>query len=620
MTVAARLLKNGYIYTVDPGETVAEALAIGPDGNILFVGDNAAAAAFCGENTVVTDLAGRLVLPGFTDNHTHASAAAAKYTGIYLGDVKTVPEYLTIIRAFAQNKNHANLPLVTGGGWEQAVFQDYNRRTYGLSPDVNLGPSRFLLDEALKGTPLAGVPVKLVSSDLHCAWYNSAAIELACGQGFDSGGASTEDSGSDIITRVPPAFTGRYHGVDLAPYRGQPWGVFREGAARRIDTCLPPLPAALKQRQARAALKSFIREMHSYGVTLLQDILITPLADNPQVGAVYRDLQAGREHLLWRVSLFGDVNDPGRIVREFCALQRRYAGVEEFGFFSVKLFADATLKGMHILEPFADDPDNPANAGCLYQSVSPETFKECIAALHRAAIPIHIHAMGDRAVQIALDGLEAAQARYGAKDLRHTLTHLLLTRPEDIRRMARLNVVASLNSYWHYKEPYYYKEIFVPLLGPARAAAAFPANRFLAAGVLTCLASDGTVSEKPAPLWGIEIAVTRNAPGATNKNRLHNPGECLSRRQAIALCTLNGAKALGLDKVTGSLETGKRADLVILDKNILTIPAQEIHSTAVLETIVRGQTRYAAPGWQTRLSPQTQKTGRPKGGFTHGCT
>lgn len=146
MTVAARLLTNGYIYTVDSDESVAEALAIGPDGNILFVGDNAAAAAFCGLDTVITDLGGRLVLPSFADNHTHAGAAAAKYTGLYLGDVKSVPEYLAIIRTFAQKPIHAKLPLVTGGGWEQAVFQEYNRRTYGLSPDSNLCPSRFLLD------------------------------------------------------------------------------------------------------------------------------------------------------------------------------------------------------------------------------------------------------------------------------------------------------------------------------------------------------------------------------------------------------------------------------------------------------------------------------------------
>lgn len=603
MTIAARLLTNGYIYTVDPSDSMAEALAIGPDGNILFVGDNAAAAAFCGPDTVITDLAGRLVLPGFADNHTHVGAAVVKYTGIYLGDVKSVPEYLAIIRSFAQNPINTKLPLVTGGGWEQAVFQEYNRQTYGLSPDSNLGPSRFLLDEALQGTPLADVPVKLVSSDLHCAWYNSVAIERARGQSFDRG-ASTPDIGSSIITRVPHTCTGQFHGVDFSCYRGQPWGVFREEAVHYVDSYLPPVPPALQRQQARTALRSFIREMHSYGITLLQDILITPLADNPHAGAIYQELKTGKQHLLWRVSLLGDVNNPDRTVRQFRALQRRYADLVEFGFFSVKLFADTTLKGMHVLEPFADDPNNPANTGCLYQNVSPETFKECIVALHRAAIPIHIHAMGDRAVQMALDGLEMAQARYGTKDLRHTLTHLLLARPEDIRRMAKLNVVASLNSYWHYKEPYYYEEIFVPLLGPERAATAFPARRFWDAGVLTAMASDGTVSEKPSPLWGIEIAVTRNAPGATDHSRLHNPAERLSRRQAIAMCTINGARALGLDNITGSLEPGKRADLVILDKNIVTIPAHEIHSTTILETIGKGKTLYAASCWQSDIARQ----------------
>lgn len=602
VTVAARLLKNGYIYTVDAKQTVAEALAIGPDGTLLFVGNNVAATAFCGQDTVVTDLAGRLVLPGFTDNHTHVGAATAKFTGIYLGDVKTVPEYLDIIRSFANDKTTAREPFVTGGNWEQTVFQEYNRQTYGVASDSNLGPSRFLLDEALRETPLANVPVALYSSDLHCAWYNSAAIELARGKGFDVDGGITEDTGSDIITRVPQDFTDRYHGVDFSRYQGQPWGVFREAATHYINTYLPSAPTAMKQRQAAAGLRGFLREMHSYGVTLLQDILITPLAENAHVDTVYQCLKDAHEHMLWRVSLFGDVNDPNQTVREFRNIQRHYADVAEFSFFSVKLFADATLKGMCVLDPYADDPDNLDNTGCLYNNVSPETFKHCITVLHRENIPVHIHAMGDRAVQICLDGLEAAQVKYGAKDLRHTLTHLLLARPEDIRRMSKLNVVASLNSYWHYQEPFYYEEIFVPILGPRRAATAFPARRFWDEGVLACMATDGTVSEKPAPLWGIEIAFTRNAPGATGNDRLHNPAERLSRHQAIAMCTINGARALGLDKVTGSLEAGKRADLVILGKNILTIAANEIHSTEILETICKGKTLYAAPRWQTELT------------------
>ena len=347
------------------------------------------------------------------------------------------------------------------------------------------------------------MPVTLYSSDLHCAWYNSAAIELARGKGFDVGGGITANQGSNIITRVPPAFTGQYHGVDFSRYRGQPWGVFREMSTRFLDSYLPKIPAAMRQRQAAAGLRGFLQEMHSYGVTLLQDILITPLAENAHVDTVYHALKTSREHMLWRVSLFGDVNNPARTVREFRAAQRRYADVAEFSFFSVKLFADATLKGMHVLEPFADDPDNQANTGCLYNNISPETFKECIAALHRESIPLHIHAMGDRAVQICLDGLEAAQVKYGAKNLRHTLTHLLLAQSEDIRRMSKLNVVASLNSYWHYQEPFYYEEIFVPILDPRRAATAFPACSFWNEGVLACMATDGTVSEKPAPLWGI---------------------------------------------------------------------------------------------------------------------
>lgn len=165
---------------------------------------------------------------------------------------------LSVIRAFAKNKASASLPLVTGGGWEQAVFQEYNCRTYNISPAVNLGPSRFLLDEALKGTALANVPVILYASDLHCAWYNSAAIELARGKSFDIDGRITQDTGSDSITRVPQTLTGEYHGVDFSRYRGQPWSVFREGAARYMDTCLPPAA----RRAETAADGSSLKELY----------------------------------------------------------------------------------------------------------------------------------------------------------------------------------------------------------------------------------------------------------------------------------------------------------------------------------------------------------------------
>lgn len=599
--VADRLFKNGYIYTVDPRGSVAEAIAIGKDGNILFVGTDRDAEMFCGPETVVVDLEGKMVLPGFSDNHTHAGEAVAKFTGIDLAGRKTVPEYLESIRVFATDKANAQVPLVTGGGWEQAVFREYNRMAYGIAEDDDLGPCRFLLDEVLRGTFLENVPVKLFSTDLHCAWYNSVAIEMARGRGFDVSGCITPDQGSDIITRVPLNLTGEYHGVDISCYQGQPWGVFREGAFHRyIDPWLPSVPDGVKWQQTAAGIKGFLREMHSYGVTLLQDILITPLTHNPHVEYVYEALKTGREQMLWRVALFGDVTDPERTVREFRQFQHQYSGVEGFQFFSVKIFADAIQKGMYVMEPFADDADNPANVGSLYQNVSPETLKRFIAVMHRENIPLHIHAMGDRAVKECLDGMEEAWAIYGEKDLKHTLTHLLLVRPEDIRRMARLKVTASINSYWHYREPLYYEEIFVPVLGADRAAAGFPAYSFREAGVLACMATDGFISEKPAPLWGIEIAVTRNIPGATDSQRLHNPDERVSRQQAIAMCTINGARALGLDELTGSLEVGKRADMVILDENILTVPANRIHEIEVLETICKGQTQYLSPVWKQR--------------------
>ena len=596
MAEAARLLKNGLIYTVDSDWSVAQALVIGTDGKILFVGSHDAATELCTEATVVTDLAGKVVLPGFVDNHTHAAESAAKFTSLYLADVKTVPQYIELIRTFANDTAKVQDEVITGFGWEQAVFQEYNGAVYGVATS-QLGPSRFLLDEALRGTLLEHKPVKLYSNDYHCAWYNSVAIELARGQGFDIAGEITENRGSDQINRIPATLTGWYHGTDFSLYSDQPWGVMREGACQYVDAYLPSLSMAAQQRQADHGMQAFIGEMSSYGVTLLQDILLKSPNQSPHVVAVYDLLRLGRKQLLWRVSLLGNVVDPEQTVEEFRNAQKHYGAVAEFQFFSVKLFADAIQKGMYLMEPYADEPDNSANIGCLYKNAAEEQIKDFIAVMHRENIPVHIHAMGDRAVKVCLDGFDAACSRYGDKNLHHTLTHLLLVRQEDATRMAQRNIVASINSYWHYKEPFYYEEIFAPLLGAKRVQNMFPAQVLAAADVLTCMATDGEISEKPAPLWGIEIAVTRNAPGATNSRLRHNPRQKLTRQQAVAMATINGAKALGLEEVTGSLDVGKRADLVILAKDIFTIPENQIHSIQVVETVSNGETQYQASGW-----------------------
>src|SRR5262245_13425479 len=255
---------------------------------------------------------------------------------------------------------------------------------------------------------------------------------------------------------------------------------------------------------------------------------------------------------------------------------------------AAKIFVDGIIEGRTaaLLQPYVGTDDR----GLL--NFPPSKLNQLVTALAKEGFQVHFHAIGDRAVQAALDSVEASQAT-ALPDLRHNVAHLELVRPEDLPRFHRLAVVANFQPRWAYEDEDI-RELTQPLVGPERSERLYPIGSVLRTGARIAAGSDWPVSSLD-PLEGIQVAVTRRAldagPGAP-----WLPNETISLMDVVAAYTINGAYALHQEKETGSVEVGKLADLVVLDRNLFQESPDSLSRARVLRTFVEGEEVYTAPG------------------------
>jgi predicted amidohydrolase YtcJ len=264
---------------------------------------------------------------------------------------------------------------------------------------------------------------------------------------------------------------------------------------------------------------------------------------------------------------------------------------------SAKIFVDGVVEGetAYLLEPYAHRPDYRGEL--LWD---PGHLNTMCAVLDKAGFQIHMHVIGDAATRIALDALEFAQQANGARDSRHLITHLQIVHPDDVPRFAQLGVVGVPQPFWFSVNPYYWN-LELPYLGEERAGAEYPMQSFIDAGVVMASGSDFPVTVPFDPLAGIQTGITRSHPGQTigpdvplkdGDFGVLGPHERAGLADMIDSFTANGAYALFLEDEAGSLEVGKSADLVVLERNLFEIPVSDIHATRVLLTIFAGRTVY----------------------------
>ncbi|RIK62627.1 amidohydrolase [candidate division KSB1 bacterium] len=532
-TKADVLLRNGAIYTVDAARSWAEAAAIA-HGRIIYVGANAGAEEFITPQTRVIDLNGKMVLPGFHDSHVHPVSGGIELGQCNLNGLQTQQEIFDAVREYAQ-KNPA-LPWIVGGGWDLPIF-----------PNAN--PTKQQLDQLVSDRPAF-----LSAADGHSAWVNSKALELA---------------GITAATADPPE--GR---IERDPLSKEPTGTLRERATDLVSKHIPPLTSA----DYLAGAKRGLAMANRFGITSLQEASATP-----EILAAYDSLDRSGE-LTARVvaAMYVDPAKDEAQIKELKQKRSRYRG-KNLRADAVKIFADGVIESRTaaMLAPYLDRPDYRG-----IPNLEADKFKRLVTALDQEKFQVHIHAIGDRAIRMALDAHEAAQLANGRRDARHHLAHIQLIDPQDIPRFERLGIIANFQSLWAYADTYI-TELTEPALGPERSRWLYPIGSVMRSGAMIVGGSDWSVSSMN-PLDAIQVAVTRRGVDDSTGSAWI-PQEIVDLPTMLAAYTINGAYVNHQENETGSIEVGKAADLIVLDRNLFEIPVHEIHNAKVLLALLEGR-------------------------------
>lgn len=526
------ILKNATIWTVDPKQPIAEALAVSKN-EILAVGSNDEIQALAKPSTRIIDLHRQLVLPGFNDCHTHfVTAALRSATNIDLYGVKSMEDVLSKLRSFSAE--HPDHEWIHGMRW--------------FPTRINNGvwPSRIDLD-ALEPNR----PVVIFDIDGHSCWTNTAAIHK---------------KGYNISTPDPEG------GMILRDSSGFPTGIFFENAQEAFERYEPVSSKELPQ-----LFHNEIYKLNRLGITSLSNNGLKP-----------EHLDA-LEDMSTRNTLHIRMNEWPFLLDGLdaaIACRNRFANSKKIRANTLKIMFDGVMSNYSawMLEPFADNHEETG-----YPLIDPEELLPMVLEADRNGFQVAAHVIGTRAVRTMLDIYEQAQHVNGKRDSRHRLEHVEASHPEDRPRFAHLGVVASMTPVHCTADLEGY---YISRLGE-NGHYGFAWKSFLEHGVHLSFGTDWPAVDlkEPSPLEQIFAAVTRCTP--QNYGRLEwHLDQCLTVEEAIRSYTLESAYAEHMDHRKGSLTPGKLADIIVLSNNILEIPPQEILETRVNMTIFDGKIVY----------------------------
>lgn len=546
---AELVFKNGVIQTMVSEDDVAQAVAIS-NGTIVYVGEDAGVEEFIGENTQVIDLDGRYVSPGFMDGHLHGPQPYYEQMfqiAIPDGTVSN-DEYIEIIRDFVEA--HPDMDVYYGGAFMQNAYLQED----GSNP----GPQKEDLDEMCSDKPIM---IRDVSH--HAYWVNSKALELAG------------------ITKDTPDPEG---GVIARNKQGEPTGLLTDKAKGLVTQVIP---VEYTVENMKLAYEAFQEYCHSLGITGLTNINLSG-EEMIHIEALKQmedegNLSLRQQFLVWANAEmeYSDIN------AKLDSVAKYDSDMIKTG--TVKIVYDGVTEGATavMLEPYTPaagrGEDWTASSGW-----ETEHFNEVVSELDKNGFQVHVHAIGDGAVRATLDAYEYAVEQNGTNDLRHTMVHVCAIHPDDIVRAANLKVVSNLQFLWMYND--FLCKLEAAFVGDERAMAFYPAKNMLDAGCIISGGSDGAVTSYD-PLLQIETGITRNSPfpGEEDTDMYRWKEQGLTAYQMLEIYTKNVAYENHMDDIIGTIEVGKRADLVILSDNILKIDAKQISDVEVVYTISDGK-------------------------------
>jgi predicted amidohydrolase YtcJ len=537
------VLSHGRIYTVDRARPWAQAVAIRGD-TIVYVGDDAGAEALIGPRTRRYALGGRLVLPAFVDSHTHPGLVTSS------GDYFLLPQTLDkaeLLRAVADEaRRRPDAPILFGGYWPIAAFP-------------TSGPRREDLDRVVSDRP-----VVLFDDSGHSQWLNSRALAA---MGIDR---ATPDPVPDLssFARDPNGDpTGWAREWAVAPY------LRKMGFRPKVDV---------------EELQAFLGYLVSKGVTTVFDAG-NDARDDEVYAAVARLEREGRLPLRYEGCVHVTLPDQlDGAVSRLERLRATYGGARlRFGTIKIHYDGVSEIGTSSVLEPFISNPRSRGNT-----LVSGERLSAFMLELDAKGIDLHLHTVGDAAVRTALDAWEAAQGRLGRPlRIRLTLCHDELVSLEDVPRFKKLGVIADFTPHWNGG----YFGGADRTLGLPRYNRMYSVRPLLAAGATVTFSSDITdhiewKTDRADPFLGIQIGHNRQEPVGGKDAAIRPPeDERLPLEDLVRGYTLNGAYQLRMETKLGSVEVGKLADLVVLDKNLFEIDRYDISTLSPSAVLLEGK-------------------------------
>lgn len=552
------ILYNAKVFTGEPGQPLQQAVAIVGD-KVLKVGGNDEIRALADGHSKQVDLGGKLLMPGFIDSHSHSIFGGLELISASMQDEEvSLPELEKRLRD-ARDKGTAKVgEILVMNGMNSSYWSD----TAGLSKHFSTGE-------------WAQVPIVMIGSDHHTAWANAAMLKRA---GLDA-------------KRLRSLSTLEQQNI-AHDKNFNPTGFVVDSGFDLVAAAMPAADARTMDRAGQAAVKY----NNSFGITAWMDpaangspgeavFNIKPTEKSVGVLPVYRNLSQNGQ-LTAHVAALQVVN-PKSTPADLDVIEKvreQFQGVPNLTLPGIKVFADGVIEFPAQSAALLEDYRNSHKPGELL--IDPKHFGELVSAADARGWLVHVHAIGDRAVRESLNGIEQAR-KDRQSGVAHSITHLQLVTPQDYPRFKQLGVIASMQLDWAAAEPYTV-DLVKPYIADDAYRGMYPAKSLLDNGAEIAGASDWPVST-PDPMKAIYQAVTRKGElgvlGADQR---------VDRETMFYAYTRNAAQAIGLDKQIGTLAPGKQADMVVLDRDVFTVPDEQLGEARVLHTLFEGREVYRA--------------------------
>jgi predicted amidohydrolase YtcJ len=533
---------NGAVYTMNSKKPWAEAVVV-ERGRIAYVGDTAAARSLASNGARVIDLHGQFLMPGFVEAHIHPVVGGYVTAGAQL-QFDTRARILAELEAYARANPGA--PVIRGFGWRYNAFPD-------------TGPTKEDLDRIWPDTP-----VILFAIDVHSAWVNSAALRRA------------------KITRETPDPIPNYSYFQRDPKTGDPTGYLVEVPAI-VHVVTPAEPPSLSV--IGNGLQQWLPKASAAGITSLFDAGIVMVPDTDGFG-LYRNLEAAGKLPVRVVGSYYFNNPDVDPIPIITSLRKTFdRGLVRVPILKISADGGDFQRTAAMLAPYADDPQSTGAT-----NLPPETIKRVIVEADRLGIDVHIHAYGDRTIRMCLDAIESAIAANPVRDRRHTLAHSMLIDKADLPRYGKLGVIGQFSTQWIVPDPSW-QNVTRARWG-ARADRMYSLASLLADGARITLGTDWPAAgyhSTYVPLEAIEIATRRAELGKPDAPIMRPVDERITLAQALHANTFAAAYQLRLDHEVGSLEVGKRADLVVMKENPFRVQPHEVHAVPIAMTMMDGR-------------------------------